>query len=151
MLWKRIIVHEWERLLVSRNGRFRAILMPGKHRIFVAPGSSLDIEKHDVRDLVFESAWADYLIAGRPDILARHFTCVETNEVQIGIVYAAGRLVHVLPPAKRVLFWRGQAEITVELVDVIGDPGASSAILEAVEPEDDSFNAWNALEEELET
>src|SRR5438067_13500788 len=111
MYWERISIGDHERVLVIKNGRFKAILAPGEHRMFVAPWVCLQFEKHDVRDLVFRSRWADYLINERPDLVQRYFTLTETNEVQVGIVYVDGKLFQVLAPAKRVLFWRGEAEV----------------------------------------
>ncbi len=127
MFLKRIIVRNWERFLIARNGRFHAILAPGKHRIFTMPGMTLEIEKHDARNFVFESAWANYLVRERPDVLERHFIRVEANEVQVGMVYLDGELFKVLAPGERVFFWRGQADVRAELVDVIGERDISSS------------------------
>ncbi len=120
MFWKRVTVEDQERALVAKNGRFRTILTPGEYRIFVAHGVSLSIEKHAVSDIVFQSVWADYLIRHHPDLADCHFYRVETNETQVAIVYVDGELYTVLTPVKRMLFWRGSAEVTAELVDVIG-------------------------------
>src|SRR5581483_9699916 len=92
---------------------------PGMHRVFTAPGVSLEMEKFNIRDLIFQSKWTNYLLAKRPDVVERHFTVIETNSVQIAMVYANGNLFRVLTPAKRVLFWREAAEITAEIVEVI--------------------------------
>jgi hypothetical protein len=107
MLWKRIIVGDQERALISKNGRFGGILAPGEYRLFIRPGVSLDVEKYNVRDLVFQSAWADYLAKERPDIAERYFTRVETNDLQVAMVYVDSKLFKVMLPAKRLLFWRG--------------------------------------------
>lgn len=122
MLWKRIVVGDQERVLVAKNRRFDRILTPGTYRVFTAPGVSLCVEKFNVRDLVFQSTWTDYLVKERPDVTERHFTLVETSDVQVAMVYADGKLYKVLTPAKRVLFWRGPVEITAEVVDVVAEP-----------------------------
>lgn len=151
MFWKRIIVGFRERIVVAKNGRFHAMLAPGKYRIFVLPGVSLEMERHDLRDLVFQSRWADYLISERPEVAERHFMRVETNDVQVGMVYVNGELFKVLAPAKRVLFWRGQAEVTAELVNVIAEPEISPQNLDDLERMlPDSFATMSAIEEELE-
>src|SRR5579884_3253417 len=106
MLWKRIVVGDQERVLVAKNGRFEAILTPGIYRVFTAPGVRLEVEKFNVCDRAFRSTWTDYLVKERPDVTERHFTLVETNDVQVAMVYADGKLLQVLPPARRVLFWR---------------------------------------------
>jgi hypothetical protein len=151
MLWKRMLVGSQERVLVIKNGRFEAILAPGEHRMFVAPWVSLEFERHNVRDLVFRSMWIDCLIKERPDVIERQFTLVETNEVQVGIVYIDGKLFQVLAPAKRVLFWRGEATVTAELVEVIGETQISFPNLRALElTAEDSLATMSVLEDELE-
>jgi hypothetical protein len=126
MLWKRILVRDQERVLIARNGRFRRILAGGKHVVFAIPGVSLSIERYDTTGLIFRSSWTSYLLRERPDVIAEHFTVIETNDAQLGMVYANGKLATVLLPEQRVLFWRGVAEITVELVDIGGDTDSLS-------------------------
>ena len=133
MLWKRIIVGDQERALVSKNGRFGGIFTPGEYRLFTTPGVSLDVEKYNVRELVFQSTWADYLAKERPDIAERHFTRVETNDLQVAMVYVDRKLFKVMLPAKRLLFWRGAAEVTAEVVNVIDEPEVPAQKLPALE------------------
>lgn len=148
MFWKRIVVGDQERVLVIKNGRFVGILMPGTHRVFTGPGVSLQLEKFNVRDLVFQSTWTDYLVKERPDVTERHFTLVETNDVQVGMVYADGKLYKVLTPAKRVLFWRGLVEVTAEIVDVIAEPTIPFEKLAALERLGrESFATFTLVEE----
>jgi regulator of protease activity HflC (stomatin/prohibitin superfamily) len=119
--------------LVAKNGRFDAILTPGTYRVFAVPGVSVEVEKFNVRDLVFTSAWTDYLVKERRDVVERHFTLVETNDVQVAMVYADRKLYKVLTPAKRVLFWRGPVDVTAEVVDVIAEPAIAFDKLTALE------------------
>jgi hypothetical protein len=121
MLWKRIILGDEERALVTKNGRFGGILTPGDYRFYSKPGLSLHVEKYNVREIVFQSAWADYLAKERPDITERHFTRVETNDLQVAMIYVDSQLYRVLLPAKRLLFWRGAVEVTAEVVNIIED------------------------------
>ena len=122
MLWKQIIVGDQERALITKNGRFGGILSPGEYRLLTMPGVSLDVERHHLRDLVFHSVWADYLAKERPDVAERHFTRVETNSLQVAMVYVDGQLFNVMLPAKRMLFWRGAVQVTAEVVNVIDAP-----------------------------
>lgn len=122
MLWKRVIVGDQERVLVAKNGRFGGILMPGVYRMFVTSDVSLELERHDVRNLVFQSVWDEYLIQERRDLADRYFTRIETSDTQIAMVYVDGKLFNVMLPAKRMLFWRKLADITAEVVDIIA-PG----------------------------
>ena len=133
MLWKRIALRDHERALVARNGRFYKILTRGEYRIFTVPGVSLELEEHNILHLVFKSKWSNYLVRERPDLIERYFTVVETNEFQIAMVYANGELFRIVTPAKRMLFWREAAEITVERVEVIAGPVISQRNLLALE------------------
>lgn len=121
MFWKRVIVDDHERVLIVKNDRLTKILARGDHWIFVAPGVSLEIERHDVHNLEFQSRWVNYLVKERPDLVEDYFTRVETNEVQVAMVYVEGKLFRVLTPAKNALFWRGLAEVTAEVVEVVAE------------------------------
>jgi hypothetical protein len=135
MLWKRILVRDHERILVAKNGKFHAILTPGKHVVFTVPGVSLELERFDIRDLVFRSAWRSHLVNERPELVAKHFHVIRTNRVQVAMVYADGKLIQVLPPRRRALYWRGYANITAEVVAVFGDlDGSSDDVLTAIAP-----------------
>ncbi len=127
MLSKRIIVGEHERALISKNGRFGGILAPGEYRLFILRGVSMNVEKYNVRDLVFQSAWGDYLAEERPEVVERYFTRIETNDLQVAMIYVDGQLFKVMLPAKRLLFWRGEAEVTAEVVNVIDDRAVARA------------------------
>jgi hypothetical protein len=121
MLWKRIAVRDHERIVVAKNAQFHKILTPGTHYVFALSGEPVTFEKFDVRDVVFQSRWADYLVSKRPDVIERHFTLVETNEVQVAMVYTDGTLFNVLAPVTRALFWRGSVEVTTEIVAIIAE------------------------------
>lgn len=105
---------------MARNGRFAAILQPGDYRFMTL--DQIEIEKHDIRDLVFRSFWCPFLIEDRPELVERHFVKIETSDTQVGLVYVNGNLYEVLTPAKRLLFWREAANVSAEMVDVIRSP-----------------------------
>ncbi len=133
MYWQQIIVRDQERVLVTKNGRFNRILTPGDYRIRVASFTSIEMEKHNVGDLFFRSSWADYLIDERPETAQQHFTLVQTTETQVGMIYVNGALFKVLVPSKRLLFWRGQACVSAEIVDVLAEPELPVTLLECAE------------------
>lgn len=130
MFWKRVIVHHHERVLVIKNGRVAEILTPGDHWIFVLPGVSFELERHDIRDLVLRSRWTDYLLGERPDLVQCYFTAVETNDVQVAMVYVDTKLFRILTPAKSLLFWRGEANISAEIVEVVETDMPEDMLLE---------------------
>lgn len=132
MFWKRIIVGDQERLLVVKNGRFSAILEAGTYSIFMNPLHSLGFERYNVRDLVFQSDWADFLVKERPAIIERFFTMVETTDDEVAMIHVDRKLYKVLPPGKRMLFWRG-AEVSAKVINVANTPELPEASLTALE------------------
>ena len=78
------------------------------------------------------SEWTDTLVRQHPDLTARHFVTIETGDAQVALVYLDGRLARVLPPAKRVLYFRGQLEVTCETIDVRAEPAVPARIVGAL-------------------
>src|ERR1700692_2877425 len=116
-MFTRIIVGDNERVLLVRNKRFSRILGPGNYWIFTL-GAGIGQERHNIRDLVFTSEWADFIVKERPDVAAAYFTVVETSDSQVAVIAVERKLVRVIAPGKRVLFWRGVLDVTFELIDV---------------------------------
>src|SRR5690349_13021394 len=98
MFWKRILVGDQERVLVAKDGRFNTILEPGAYTILVRPLQTLRLETYNVRGLVFQSGWADFLVKERPAIVERFFTKVETTDDEVAIISVDRKLYKVLPP-----------------------------------------------------
>ena len=128
---KRILVGDQERALLIRNGRFERLLGPGEYWVWTL-GRTIQVEKHNVRELVFEGAWADYLAKERAEVAERYFTIVETGDSQVAVVYLDGKLARVIAPGKRVLFWRGPVAVTAQVIDVKQAPDVPRALLDAV-------------------
>lgn len=133
MFWKRISVGDRERILVIRDGRFDTILGPGEHVLLVSPFTRLETVRCRTDGLLFESEWNRFLLKQRTDLVEQFFVLVETSDVEVAMVSADGRLFQVLPPARRALYWKGEAEVTAELVVVIDEPEVPAARLPAVE------------------
>ena len=118
---RRIVIGDNERVLVIRNRRFQDILGPGVHWMLTL-GRGITLERHNVRDLIFASEWADAMVKSRPEVVERHFTVVETREGQVAVVYLDGRAARVLAPGNRVLYWRGPVDVTFDVIDVRREP-----------------------------
>src|SRR5436309_13139409 len=106
MFIERVIIQQNERGVVSRNGRFTRILGPGSHWLFLAPFRTTDVEVYELANPHFRGKWSNYLAENRPDVIAAHFTLVETDESQIAMIFVDGALSEVLLPSKRALFWK---------------------------------------------
>ncbi|MEO8025206.1 MAG: slipin family protein [Bryobacteraceae bacterium] len=138
MLWKRILVGDQERVLVTKNGRFVSILEAGEYRLFeglrlFGEGSKLAFERFNLREVVFQSTWTEFLVKQKPDLVARYFTVVETGDAEVAVLSFDGKLLKVIGPGKRVLFWRGGVEVSAEIVNVIERPQVDAKMLTALE------------------
>lgn len=130
-LFRRILVGDQERVLVTRKGRFVRILDPGEYLMW-GPGRSIKTERYNVRQLIFESEWASFLAKEKREVAERYFTIVETTDAEVAIVYVDGKLVSVISPGKRVLFWRGPLEVDARVINVADETEVSRALLPAL-------------------
>ena len=114
---RRILVGDNERVLLIRNKRFSKLLGPGEYWLFTL-GTELEVERFNIKDLVFQSPWANFLVNQKPELTARYFTLIETGDEQVAVVYLDGKLTRVLPPSSRLLYWRGDVSVTSERIDI---------------------------------
>ena len=128
---RRILVGDQGRVLLIRNERFEEILGPGEYWVWTL-GRKIEAETYNVRSLVFDNPWADYLAKERPEVAARYFTVVETGDAQVAVVYLDGKLARVVGPGKRVLFWKGPVAVTARVIDVREQPEAPAEMLAAL-------------------
>lgn len=121
LFYKLISVGHNERVLLFRRNRFLSILGPGTH-VFAGLAYTMHEERHSVMAPIFQSEWVDYLIKERPEVVAEHFTLIETTDEQIAIVFIDGKLYRTIGPGTRLLFWKGYRTVTAELVNVHEQP-----------------------------
>ena len=127
----RIVVGDNERVLIARNKRFAQILGPGEYWVF-APLRNVTQERFNVRDLVFASEWADFIVKERPDVAAEYFTVIETSDAQVAVIAVERKVARVIAPGKRVLFWRGVLDVTFDLIDVREAPEVPALLVPAL-------------------
>jgi regulator of protease activity HflC (stomatin/prohibitin superfamily) len=113
----RITVPEGERALVLVNGKFDAILRPGRHAI-PSLFSSVKVEAFQLVNAAFASPYEQALVASRPDLVAEHFTDVRTSADEVGVISCEGKLYSVQKPDARHLFWTDAGPWKVEMIDV---------------------------------
>src|SRR6185295_5802574 len=97
LFWKRIRVGDNERVILFRHNRFVKIFGPGEH-IIGGLAHTMHEERYSVTAPIFASEWADYLVKQRPEVVAAHFTVVDTNDSQLAIVYIDGKLFRTIGP-----------------------------------------------------
>jgi len=125
---RRILVGDNERVLLIRNKRFEDILGPGEYRLFTL-FRGIELERYNIKALVFASDWADFIVNQRAELAARYFTVVETAATEVAVVSLDGRVARVIAPSTRALFWKGAVAVTFEKIDVVKDPEVPARLL----------------------
>ena len=129
---RRILVGDNERVFVIRKRRFAGVLAPGEYWM-ITLGRGVEFERHSVKELVLCSDWTDTLVRQFPELAAQHFIVIETGDAQVALVYLDGRLASVVPPATRVLYFRGVIEVRFALIDVRAEPEVPGRIVPALQ------------------
>jgi len=146
MLFRRILVGDNERVLVIRKRRFSTILAPGEYRIFTL-GRGVEFERHNTKELILCSDYADTIARRFPDLAALHFTVIETGESQVAVVYLDGRLSRVIPPATRVLYFKGAIEVAFTLIDILAETEVPGRLVSALGRLGECRAAFTVIEE----
>ena len=128
MQFKRITVKKSERGVLLRNGDFERVLQPGTHWLFSAI-DKLRVETFALEQPAFTHGLTDYLMAKEPEVVAAEFVRVELSETQVGLRSENGALVELLAPATRRLYWKGQVDVRVEVLDISASAGVPAAVV----------------------
>ena len=125
---KRVTVKKSERGLLLRNGDFERVLQPGTHWLFDGI-DHLRVETFALEQPAFTHGLADYLMAKEPGVVAAEFVRVELTETQVGLRSENGALVEVLAPGTRRLYWKGQVDVKVEVIDIADSAEVPAAVV----------------------
>lgn len=120
-IFREFLVKKNERGLLFKKGDFEQFLLPGKYR-FVDPLHHYQVETFDLAVPEFEHPMADFILKNYPQEMEQHFIVVNTTEKQIGVLYKDDCLTDLIPPSKRVIFWRGWVDIRVDMLDIVANP-----------------------------
>ena len=74
---RRVLVGDNERVFIIRKGRFEDILAPGEYWV---TGMGVELERHNISQLVLVSAWRDFLVKERWVLVSRYFSLLETGD-----------------------------------------------------------------------
>ena len=125
---KRVLVKENERAVALHKGEVLGILGPGEH-LLSNRRDRLEIERHDVGNGVFSSAYEKALFAKLPEAAAKHFTVFRTGRSEIAVIDRDGTLHYVLPPDRKVVVWTDAGPWAVETVDMAAGAAVEPALL----------------------
>jgi regulator of protease activity HflC (stomatin/prohibitin superfamily) len=131
MNFKRVTVKKDERGLLLRNGDFVRVLQPGTHWLFGGL-DLLTVETFKLEQTAFVHGVAEYLMAKEPEVVAAEFVRVDLTEEQAGLRTENGVLMEVLPPATRRLYWKGQVDVKVEVIDLAASAHVPPAVVHRI-------------------
>jgi regulator of protease activity HflC (stomatin/prohibitin superfamily) len=113
LMIRKVVVGDAERALVYKNRRFRRVLGPGVYRLW---GFNLQVSVHDLAAAEYTGKDTEALVQALGATLADNFQLVDLGMQEIGLVHRQGKLVDVLAPGSRKLYWKGLSEITVQRI-----------------------------------
>ena len=115
VLWKTVVIGDNERGLEFRDKRFERVLTPGVYRI--ARGfAQRDVRVYDLGAVEYASKDVDTLIERLGTRLDEHFVLADIGVDEAGMLMYNGKLIDVLAPGTRKLYWRRANGIAVERV-----------------------------------
>ena len=114
---QKFIVLKHERGLLFREGDFIRFLEPGTYR-FRGLRRRHELERFDLAEPLFAHRLVDYLVEAERADVERLFTLVETGANEVAVVYQNQRVVEIVGPAQRKLYWKGPVETRVDRFDL---------------------------------
>lgn len=114
---KRIVVAQHERVLMFRNGSLDRVLGPGVYWM-IDPFRRRALQRYDVSVSEFDHPKLEVLVKAARGILDPHLSIVELGDREVGLVYKNDRLVSVLKPGSRQVYWRDPVEVRVDVRDI---------------------------------
>jgi len=128
---KTVTVRENMRALVLKNGKFEAILTPGRHRLS-AWNSDYVINGFDLVQPVFVSDFAKTIFKERLDIAKAHLTEVRTGVYEMAVLSRDGKFYGIQRPDSRSVLWTDAGPWDVERFDVNKDIEVPKSVLRKV-------------------
>lgn len=125
---KRFVIKKNEKGALLRNGDFERILSAGRHYFF-DPAGQLSVQVWNIDTPMHDLATVDYLAEHDPQELNEHFVCMALNEDQAGLRFENDVLVEVLPPATRLVLWKGFMKHRLEVVDLTQEYAVKPALV----------------------
>ncbi len=110
-------VSEGYRVLVLKNGKFEAILQPGRH-VVNSFRTQVEWESFDLNKPEFISTYSKALMDQCPELVEEHFTAVQTTPDEVAIVERDRKLFGVLKPDGKSVFWKDAGPWKVEKINV---------------------------------
>ena len=119
-LFKRFYVKKHQKGILYREGDFEKILLPGVYWYF-DPLNKLETGFYDLNQPLFDLPIIDFLIEKKPELIETHFEMVDLSDNEAALIYQEDKLVNILPPSSRKLFWKDIIETKIEKINIDKD------------------------------
>jgi len=125
---KRVLVKENERAVALYRGEILDVLGPGEH-LLPNRRERLEVERHDLGNAVFVSAYEKALFAKLPEAAAKHLTVFRTGRSEVAVIERDGALQWVLPPDRKLVVWTDAGPWKAETIDLAAGSAVEPALL----------------------
>ena len=112
VLWKTVVIGDNERGLEFRDKRFERVLTPGVYRI--RRWGNREVRLFDLTAFEFPAKDVDALVERLGTRIDEHFVLADVGVDEVGLLTHNGKLVDVLAPGTRKLYWRRANGVAVE-------------------------------------
>lgn len=120
MKWmKRVVIGDGERGLKYKNRRFEGVLAPGVY--WMNTFGEVEVRVFDIARGEYDGKDVDVLIERLGSSVGETFVLADIGTNEVGLVAQNGKLVDVLAPGSRKLYWRGPLKIEIEHVALGAD------------------------------
>lgn len=122
-IWKRafsirtVLIGDGERGLLFRNRRLERVLTPGVVRLW-SLRDRLEVRVYDLATVEYSGKDVDALITTLGPRLAEYFLLVDIGVDEVGLLSINGKLVDVLAPGSRRLYWKGGIAVSCQALDL---------------------------------
>lgn len=117
---KRVVIAQHERGLYLKNRSIKRVLEPGIYWMFDLLGRK-QVQVYDISKPEFSHDYEDIIVKDNKILCEKYFQVIELGDHEVGYVYKDGKLVSVLAPATRQLYWKGPVEVKVEVQNIEKD------------------------------
>jgi len=117
---KRVVIAQHERGLYLKNRSIKRVLEPGIYWMFDLLARK-QVEVYDISKPEFNHAYEGIIVKDNKPLCEKYFQVIELGDHEVGYVYKDGKLVSVLAPATRQLYWKGPVEVKVEVQNIEKD------------------------------
>lgn len=107
-------INQNEKGILTRYGRFIRILEAGANTVY---GRGYSVERFKLESKL-PAPIAEFLLANRSDLVAKHFLEVQTNTLEVALLLRGDEMQDLVTPNSRVLYWKGFRPIQLERLNI---------------------------------